>query len=366
MQQVALRRDHLVAEVEEAARHLRIPGIGEGVGDQRAVARPHVGVGVAGVARDVEVVGGDDRPAVVDLAAQDEEAAPVDIGHDGGEIAEALVLLGHPEGPVVPRALQERRRPLLPEGAVDPGDLFKVGPHGDPVPAGGLAARRHAQVQSDRGVHAALRHRVAGEDAVLGVAPGPLPPLKLLDPHGPLVHAQVPPVGGGPRGVDHEPALPFVVEDRAPLRLVVGGVAHLRPADVEVLAEEAPDLPFPIPFIGNDQAAQVEVLVEVHGVAARQAHAEFRVVETHLRDERVGCVVEGALPARMIDPAKLPVHPDAEAEGMARRMVLLSDVRPVEVAERIGLVEVHQERAVTDRDVAGHQAATPSRRATTL
>src|SRR3972149_3082477 len=114
-----------------------------------------------------------------------------------------------------------------------------------------------------------------------------------------------PPAGGGPRGVDHEPALPFVVEDRAPLRLVVGGVAHLRAADMEVLAEEEPDLALAVGVIGHDQAAQVEVLVEVHGVVAHHAHAEFRVVETHLRNERVGCVVEGALPAGMGDPAEL-------------------------------------------------------------
>src|SRR5947199_7826228 len=51
------------------SRELGVAGEVERVGDERAVARPDVGVGVARELDDVGVVGGDDPAVVVDLRA---------------------------------------------------------------------------------------------------------------------------------------------------------------------------------------------------------------------------------------------------------------------------------------------------------
>ncbi len=109
-----------------------------------------------------------------------------------GQVPELLALFRDPQLPVTARAVQESGRPFLAHGPVDARDLAEVLADGDPVPAGGLPALGDVQMQRHGRVDAALSHGVAGEPAVLRVAPRALPVLRLLGAHRPLIHAQRP------------------------------------------------------------------------------------------------------------------------------------------------------------------------------
>ena len=188
VEQVSLVGDDAVAEVKEAPRHLRVASANQRGRHQRAVAWPHVGVGVAAELRYVEVVGGDDGSVVVNLGAQDEQTASVQIADRVGQIGEFLVLLGGPQRPIMAGALQKGRRALLAHGAVEARHLTEVLTHRYPVPASGLAVRRDVEVQRHGRIHAALSHRVARQVTIFGVAPGTFFTLRLFDAHRPLVH----------------------------------------------------------------------------------------------------------------------------------------------------------------------------------
>ena len=94
-----------LSDVSRIARHV------ERVRHQRAVARPHVRVGVAREVHDVRVVGRDDAAALVDLRAHDEQRALVQIDDRRRQPEELGRLLAHPQLPVGARALDERLGP---------------------------------------------------------------------------------------------------------------------------------------------------------------------------------------------------------------------------------------------------------------
>src|SRR5204862_7844139 len=69
---------------------------------------------------------------------------------------------------------------------------------------------------------------------------------------------------------------------------------------------------------------------------------------------------EGVIDIALIDcpavgePGEVAVEPDAEAEGVTCGLILLADVREVDVAELVAIVEVDEQVSVADGDVAGH------------
>ena len=84
------------AEVEEAARDLAVAREVEGVGDERAVARPEIGVGVAVEPQDVGVVPRDDRAVIVDLRSDDQRRALVETGDLRREMVRDRLVLVRP------------------------------------------------------------------------------------------------------------------------------------------------------------------------------------------------------------------------------------------------------------------------------
>src|SRR5439155_8431751 len=78
----------------------------ERVGHERAVAWPHVAVGVAVELRGVAIVRRDDRSSVVDLGPDDEEAAAKDVAGPSGEVFGGRGTVADPAAPIRPAARQ--------------------------------------------------------------------------------------------------------------------------------------------------------------------------------------------------------------------------------------------------------------------
>src|SRR5262249_6105954 len=87
----------------------------------------------------------------------------------------------------------------------------------------------------------------------------------------------------------------------------------------------------------------------------RERHAEVAVPGLDLRDQRVGLVQLLDAPALgAAEPAEgLPDH-DPEAERVPAGVVLLADVRVVDVADAVIGIEVHEQLSVADGRVRGH------------
>ena len=73
-----------------------------------------------------------------------------------------------------------------------------------------------------------------------------------------------------------------------------------------------------------------------------------------LRHQGVGHVDLPARPARVAEPAEATVHPNPNPAGFAAGVVFLADPGVIDVAQLVVPVEVDQQGAVSDRQVARH------------
>ena len=128
-------------------------------------------------------------------------------------------------------------------------------------------------------IHGALSNRVAPELGIFGVAPGAFSTTNPLCSRRELVDAEVHQLRcryigrseTAATGAHQKPAPLLVVEQRAPLRLVVGGIAHVVLGDSQVVVEEETHLPRLVVLVVDGNPSQIQVLVKVHGVIADQA-----------------------------------------------------------------------------------------------
>src|SRR5204862_6290084 len=88
--------------------------------------------------------------------------------------------------------------------------------------------------------------------------------------------------------------------------------------------------------------------------------------KVRVADERLVLVVDAALPTLVRHPRELPVRPDAEAARVTGGVVLETDVRVVDVAQRVRAVERDEEVAVAEREIPRHGLGAPRRREETL
>jgi hypothetical protein len=65
-------------------------------------------------------------------------------------------------------------------------------------------------------------------------------------------------------------------------------------------------------------------------------------------------VVEAVIPAMLVDPRKMPISPDAHPNEEAIKMVVLPNVRVEEVSNRVLLVQVEEQVAVSEHERPGH------------
>ena len=107
MEEVALAGHEVAAQKEEASCDLAVSGEIEAVGDQGAIPRPQVGIRVAVETQDVGVVRRDDRAAVVDLGADHERGALVEVADPLGKMRGDGFVLVRPEPPVILRTREE-------------------------------------------------------------------------------------------------------------------------------------------------------------------------------------------------------------------------------------------------------------------
>ena len=99
MEEISVGGDRSRAEFVEVRSHVDVARGVERGGDDRSVARPHVAVRIAGEGGDVVIVGGDDRAAVVDLRAQDQEALQEEIDHLRRQLAVVEAIARDPQPP---------------------------------------------------------------------------------------------------------------------------------------------------------------------------------------------------------------------------------------------------------------------------
>ena len=105
--------------------------------------------------------------------------------------------------------------------------------------------------------------------------------------------------------------------------------------------------------IAHDDFSQVDVGVGVDDVVAAKADADVIVLTIDIGDQRLAKISQHALPAVGLDPTEFAVNPHAEAKRRPA-VVLLSDVRKVNVRQAVLGIECDDERTVADQQIAGH------------
>src|SRR5688500_2897044 len=110
--------------------------------------------------------------------------------------------------------------------------------------------------------------------------------------------------------------------------------------------------------ITHSHFAQQDVGLEIVGIAKVQLDADRIVTQDRVPHQRAILIGDLTLPG-LIDPVGLPVDRNAEPERVTFGMVLDADVREVNVADPVVLVEIQEEVPVAEHQRAGHWALPP-------
>jgi hypothetical protein len=115
-------------------------------------------------------------------------------------------------------------------------------------------------------------------------------------------------------------------------------------------------------MVFNGDFFDIDVFMEVYNVVGGDADFQLLVPEKHICGERVVKVICPDIPS-LRNPAEIPVHPDAEAERPALRVILIAHMREKEFAEQIIPVKGYQHASVPNWNVSGHGFLQNPRRA---
>src|SRR4051812_15917194 len=163
------------------------------------------------------------------------------------------------------------------------------------------------------------------------------------------------------RSRKEEVAASLVMDDGLRARVVVRRVADVVAVQMRVEVLEDADVAILARLVLDRDFLEVDVAIEIDRVPASQLDPQAGVAQVRVTDEGLVLVIDPPLPALLVDPRELPVDPDAEATGVAGRVVLETDVRVVDVPQRVGAVERDEEVAVAEREIARHGLG-PARR----
>lgn len=131
---------------------------------------------------DVGIVGCQNRTAVVDLRANDEQRAFEQLDDLARQIAEIEFVLVDPRAPVVARAFEQRLRRARADQSVQPRDLVIGGSGGDPIVDHCCGMRGELNRAPDGGIDRTFGNRRLGKKTIFGIAPSPFGPLKGFAP----------------------------------------------------------------------------------------------------------------------------------------------------------------------------------------
>jgi hypothetical protein len=104
----------------------------------------------------------------------------------------------------------------------------------------------------------------------------------------------------------------------------------------------------------DDHPAKIEILVEIDHIVAHQFETQLLRMQRHLGDQGLGKIVKGSLPPIPVDPSEPSLGPYAETKGMSHGMILLANMRPIQIAKLIVLVKIDQQGAIAHGNVSGH------------
>src|SRR5437867_3101710 len=263
-------------------------------------------------------------------------------------LRDRLVLVG-PEPPVILRAREERRGRPLPHELVELADVLVRLPRGDPEHRGGSASGRDGDGDHTHAIDRPLRDWIARELAVLRVAP------RAFLAGGVLLtdrerRETVRAAAARPR--DEEVPASLVVDDRLAAGVVVGGIAGVVAVQVGVEVLEEPDLPLTPERVLDRDLLEIDVAVEVDRVAEAQAQAKLRMHERRVADECLVLVRDVTILPVVAGPGEGAVDPEPEPRRIPDRVVLLTDVRVVDVAQLVARIEGDEVITVAERKIA--------------
>ena len=343
----------LGAEPEEAFDQLRIARVAERGRDQRAVPRPAVRVGIAGVGEDVRVVRGEDRAVFVELRLHDVQAAAIEPEMLRGERRGRRRLGGraHPRASVHSRAIDPRGRAVPDDLVLDREDVLIALAEHHPRVERRFAAGREIQGHRERRIDRALGDRMAVELlALLGLPRRAAAVEVLAGAGGPLAD----PGAAAVLDVQQHVAAALVVDDGPGLRVQVGrdrGVAFQK---IEIVVEEDADPTRPVLQIDGLDPAHERGFQVVDGVRRPKLDPGRLGNGGHGRDGGVLFVAEVDLPAVVADPRSPPVHPDSEAGRPTHRVVFEAHVGEIQLTEPVTGVEGDEQGPVAEGEIAGH------------
>ena len=158
------------------------------------------------------------------------------------------------------------------------------------------------------------------------------------------------------RSVEKKVGRLFVVHESAALRIEVDGVTHGRFIHADVVMEEDAHIARTPEEISDDNLAKEDGAPVIDDIVAEHLESETLVPQPYFSHHRVGLVAKIARPSFAIDPRELAIRPHAEALQMSAGVIRHSNMRPVEVAHAVEIVERDEHLAVAYGNIAGHCA----------
>lgn len=143
----------------------------------------------------------------------------------------------------------------------------------------------------------------------------------------------------------------FVVDQRKRVGIVKRGVTDFVLIEAKIMVQKNTDLAAIFSGVSDSYPAKVDVFAAGDGVVTNYLDAEPWALEVNVGNERIGNIFERPVPRIGIHPRKLSVGPHAKAKRKTFGMILLPDVREINIADLIFVVEINEQTAISDRDV---------------
>src|SRR5690349_14296041 len=94
--------------------------------------------------------------------------------------------------------------------------------------------------------------------------------------------------------------------------------------------------------------------MKVDRIVANQAKLPLRIPKGYFRDERIVLITQVFLPLGAVNPGEAAIAPNSHPERVALGLILLADMRKVEVPQAIRRIKGDQHATVADGNVSWH------------